>query len=197
MKIGLVAYRAGNVRSIQSALETFGVKVLYSDQEQVLRQAAGLVFPGVAAAPTAMADLRERGLADWLLSWDRPFLGICLGMQLLCRFTEEGEVPLLGLFPYTVKRFTAVPRQVHMGWNFVQPMTPDPLWHRLEKGEFFYFVHSYRVMLGPETIAQATYGEPFSAALRKKNFWGVQFHPEKSGKAGMRLLENFLRLCRS
>lgn len=196
MRIGLVAYRAGNVRSIQSALETLGATVLYSDREDVLRQAAGLVFPGVGAAPTAMADLRQRGLSEWLLSWDRPFLGICLGMQLLCHFTEEGGVSLLELFPYAVKRFTSVPRQVHMGWNFVQPLTPDPLWDGLENGNFFYFIHSYRVMLGPETIAQATYGEPFSAALRKENFWGVQFHPEKSGRAGLRLLENFLRLCK-
>ncbi len=197
MKIGLVAYRAGNVRSIQSALESLGVEVVYSDQERDLRQVAGLIFPGVGAAPTAMADLKIRGLSDWLLSWERPFLGICLGMQLLCDFTEEGEVPLLGLFPYAVRRFEAVPRSVHMGWNFVQPLAIDPLWQGLENGGYFYFVHSYRVMLVPETIAQATYGEPFSAALRKQNFWGVQFHPEKSGQAGLKLLENFLRLCRS
>jgi glutamine amidotransferase len=197
MKIGLIAYRGGNVRSIRSALEDLGVEVVYSNDPQVLNGCVGLIFPGVGAAAPAMADLRASGLHEWIPTWDRPFLGICLGMQLLCASSEEGEVETLGIFPCRVFRFRHAPRIPHMGWNAVDFLTEDPLFSNIPSQTHFYFVHSYRISLMERTIAQAVYSEPFSAAIRKGFFWGVQFHPEKSSEAGMQILSNFVTLCRS
>lgn len=197
MKVGLIAYRGGNVRSIRSALETLGAQVVYSDKAEELAECAGLIFPGVGAAKPATEDLQQRGLWGWLPTWQRPFLGICLGMQLLGGYCEEGDTPGLGIFPYRVAAFRQAPRRIHMGWNLVQLLHPDPLWAGLPETAYFYFVHGYRAPAGPYTFAQSTYGEPFSAAVRHANFWGVQFHPEKSSQLGLKLLQNFLSLCKS
>lgn len=196
MKIGLIAYRGGNVRSIRSALEALGAEVVYSDNPEVLVECAGLVFPGVGAARPAVQDLQARKLWDWLPNWDRPFLGICLGMQLLGSYLEEGGVAGLGVFPYSVQKFQKAPRLPHIGWNQVRPSKEDPLWAGMPEVFYAYFVHSYRAPVGDYTIATSEYGEPFSAAVRRALFWGVQFHPEKSSTHGMRLLQNFLGLCR-
>lgn len=196
MKVGLIAYRGGNVRSIRSALEALGAEVIYSDQPKVLNECACLVFPGVGAALPAVQDLEARGLWDWLPSWERPFLGICLGMQLLGKYLEEGGVSGLGVFPYDVQAFQKAPRLPHIGWNQVRIVQHDPLWAGMP-GEFYaYFVHSYRAPMGDYTIAASEYGEPFSAAVRRGLFWGVQFHPEKSSTHGIKLLQNFLTLCK-
>lgn len=197
MKVGLIAYRGGNVRSIRSALEALEAQIVYSDKPEKLTSCAGLIFPGVGAAKPAAEDLQQRGLWEWLPTWQRPFLGICLGMQLLGRYCEEGDTPGLGVFPYPVEAFRQAPRRIHMGWNLVQLLHPDPLWAGLPETAYFYFVHGYRAPAGSYTFAQSTYGETFSAAVRYANFWGVQFHPEKSGALGLKLLQNFLRLCKS
>lgn len=197
MKVGLIAYRGGNVRSIRSALEELGAEVVYSDQIKELEKCAGIIFPGVGAAPPAVQDLKNRGLWEWLPTVQRPFLGICLGMQLLGMSSEEGPAPGLGIFPYEVKAFQSASRLPHIGWNLVHLTQPDPLWEGLPSTFHAYFVHSYRAEVGSYTLAQTEYGEVFSAAVRKDFFWGVQFHPEKSGRHGMRILQNFLRVCLS
>lgn len=197
MKIGLVAYRGGNVRSIRSALEALGATVVYSEQWRELSACAGLVFPGVGAAPPAVADLKDRTLWEKFPHWERPFLGICLGMQLMGQYSEEGNAPGLGIFPYPVQRFRQAPRLPHIGWNLVRPVQSDPLWEGLPETFYAYFVHSYRMAVGAFTIAESEYGEVFSAAVRKGLYWGLQFHPEKSGAAGMQILTNFIRLCSS
>lgn len=197
MKIGLIAYRGGNVRSIRSALEELGVQVLYSDQPAMLAGCEGIVFPGVGAALPAVEDLRTRGLWDWLPTWKKPFLGICLGMQLLGTESEEGPAPGLRIFPYRVEAFREAPRLPHIGWNIVHLLSPDPLWAGLPERFYAYFVHSYRAPIGDYAIAQSIYGEPFSAAVRRDNFWGVQFHPEKSSTYGLQVLRNFIRICAS
>ncbi len=195
MKIGLIAYRGGNLRSIRSALDSVGVEVLYSQDPSELATCTGLVFPGVGAAAPAMQDLKDSGLDRWIPTWDRPFLGICLGMQLLCEYSEEGQVCGLGVFPLRVERFQKAPRIPHMGWNTVEFLGADPLFTGVPIHSYFYFVHSYRASLSPYTIGQTEYGELFSAALRRDNFWGVQFHPEKSGSVGLKILTNFVHLC--
>ncbi len=197
MRIGLIAYRGGNIRSIRSALESLGVEVVYSRDPAELSNCAGVVFPGVGAAAPAMEDLQATGLHTWIPTYTRPFLGICLGMQLLCARSEEGNVPGLGVFPLPVERFQKAPRIPHIGWNNITVLAEDPLFEGIPKESYFYFVHSYRAPVSSDTIAQAMYGESFSAALRRDNFWGVQFHPEKSGVVGQQILANFVRLCRS
>ncbi len=197
MKIGLIAYRGGNVRSIRSALESLGVEVVYSRDPQELSSCAGLIFPGVGAAASAMEDLQASGLDKWIPTWARPFLGICLGMQLLCAYSEEGGVPGLGVFPLRVERFQKAPRIPHMGWNTVEVSEGEELFSGIPSQSYFYFVHSYRAPLSEYTIGRAEYGEVFSAALRRDNFWGVQFHPEKSGKTGLQILSNFAQICSS
>mgnify|MGYP000232905908 CR=1 FL=1 len=197
MKIGLIAYRGGNVRSIRSALEALGADVVYSADPSMLEPCAGLIFPGVGAALPAVEDLHARGLWAWLPRWEKPFLGICLGMQLMGSYLAEGGVPGLGIFPFEVEAFCQAPRALHIGWNLVSPHRPDPLWEGLRAPFYAYFVHGYRAPVGPYSLAEATYGETFSAAVRKDLFWGVQFHPEKSGRIGLTLLSNFLRVCAS
>ncbi|MEN3041001.1 MAG: imidazole glycerol phosphate synthase subunit HisH [Bacteroidia bacterium] len=197
MKIGVIAYRGGNVRSIWSALEELGVEVIYSDQPEVLRECGGLVFPGVGAALPAVYDLQRRGLWEWIPQWERPFLGICLGMQLLGQGSEEGPAPGLGIFPFQVQLFRGVVRLPHIGWNLVQWSKEDPLQAGLPETFYAYFVHSYRAEVGDYTVGVSEYGETFSAVVRRGLFWGTQFHPEKSGAAGMQLLRNFLKVCKS
>lgn len=197
MKVGLIAYRGGNIRSIRSALQAIDATVVYSDKPEELSACAGLIFPGVGAAKPAAEDLQQRGLWEWLPTWPRPFLGICLGMQLLGRYCAEGDTPGLGILPYPVEAFSQAPRRIHMGWNSVHWLRSDPLWQGLPEKAYFYFVHGYRAPVGTYTLAETHYGEPFSAAVQQANFWGVQFHPEKSGTLGLKLLQNFLRLCKS
>ncbi|GIV23632.1 MAG: imidazole glycerol phosphate synthase subunit HisH [Bacteroidia bacterium] len=196
MKIGLIRYSGGNVRSLRSAIESLGAQVLYSDNPQELSACDGLIFPGVGFAGEAVRDLQAAGLWAWLPTWDRPFLGICLGMQLLGGYCAEGEVPGLGIFAYEVLPFAKSPRRIHIGWNIVAWRANHPLARGLPERFYAYFVHGYRASVGAETLAESVYGEPFSAVVGKDNFFGVQFHPEKSSKHGLILLKNFLDLCR-
>ena len=191
--IAIVKYNAGNIRSVKNALDRIGVESKLTDDPEELRAADKVIFPGVGHAKPAMDELKKLGLIDVLLNLHQPFLGICLGMQLMCGHSEEGDTDCLGIFPESVKRFTQAERVPHMGWNSLQNHQ-GPLFEGIPEGSDVYFVHSYYVEDGHDTSAVTSYGERFAAALQKGNYYGVQFHPEKSGPIGQKILENFLKL---
>ncbi len=194
MSIAIVKYNAGNIRSVLCALSRLGYEAKVTEDHEELRSAERVIFPGVGEASTAMAYLRFRGLDTFLPTLKQPFLGICLGMQLMCSFSEEHDTHCLGIFPETVKRFMPADREKipHMGWNTLETDS-DPLFTGLKDPLWCYFVHSYYVPLSANTIATTEYASVrFTASLRKDNFWGCQFHPEKSGSIGERILKNFL-----
>lgn len=196
MDVAIIKYNAGNIRSVDYALRRLGVTpVITADPEQIAK-ADKVIFPGVGEALTTMTYLREHGLDRVISALRQPTLGICLGMQLLCQRSEEGGADCLGIFPVEVKRF--VPREhtdkvPHMGWNTLAD-TRSALFEGLREDSFVYFVHSYYVPACDFTIATTDYIHPFSAALRKNNFYATQFHPEKSGSVGECILKNFLAL---
>ncbi len=193
--IAVIDYNAGNIRSVLHALERLGAEAVLTAEPDRIRAADKVIFPGVGQASSTMAWLRAHGLDALIRSLTQPVLGICLGMQLLCRHSEEGDTPCLGIIPARVKRF--VPRQgekvPHMGWNRLQRVQ-GPLFDAEDEGAWMYFVHSFYVERGPWTVAEAEYILPFSAAVRHENFFATQFHPEKSGAAGMRVLRRFLEM---
>ena len=195
----ILKYNAGNVQSVQFALERLGESSILTDDPAALRQARRVIFPGVGEAASAMAYLHSRGLDEVLLSLQQPVLGICLGMQLFCRYSEENDTNCLGIFDTEVKLFQPDEQNQHlkvphMGWNTLEQLQ-GPLFEGIPEQSWVYFVHSYYASLAPQqTAATCHYGHPFAAALQKDNFYGVQFHPEKSGAAGQRILENFLRM---
>ena len=191
--IAIVKYNAGNIRSVMNALERLGARYMLTDDETALRRADKVIFPGVGEASTAMAYLRQRGLDKILTTLEQPFLGICLGMQLMCAFSEENDTAGLGIFSETVKLFPSTGIVPHMGWNDFRTVR-GPLFAGIGAGENMYYVHSYYVETGSETSAVCEYLLPFSAALQKDNYYGVQFHPEKSAGSGQKLLRNFLEL---
>ena len=194
--IAVVDYEAGNVRSVLNALRRCGVdEIVLTSSEDLLRKADKVILPGVGDASVALESLRTVGLDRILLSLERPVLGICVGMQLLCERTEEGNAEGLGVFRTSVRRFepTGDLKIPHMGWNTLQALR-SPLFDGLDEGTYVYYVHSYYAGICPDTIAETSHGIPFSAALRRGRFYGTQFHPEKSGSAGARILQNFLAL---
>ncbi|MFT6997405.1 MAG: glutamine amidotransferase [Cryomorphaceae bacterium] len=191
--IAIVDYNAGNVRSVLNALHRLGAEAEVTSDPNLLKQADRVIFPGVGNAKPAMQKLREKGLDKILLELTQPFLGICLGMQLMCSHSEEGDTDCLGIFPEKVKRFEADKRVPHMGWNELTEMKAS-LFEGLPDRADVYFVHSYFVELGSDTSAKSEYGHPFTAALQRDNFYGVQFHPEKSGETGAKILSNFLKI---
>ena len=194
MNVAIVKYNAGNTASVVNALRRLGVEPIISDDAETLRSADKVIFPGVGEASTAMAYLRERGLDEVVRSLTRPVLGVCLGMQLLCEYSEENETECLGLLPYRVRRFEVNGLKVpHMGWNSIADFR-GPLFAGVPEGSHVYFVHGYYVGAGEHTTAVCDYGGPFSAAVSHENFHAVQFHTEKSGTAGERILENFLKI---
>lgn len=193
--IAIIDYNAGNIRSVMYALERLGAEaVLTSDPEQI-RAAEKVIFPGVGQASTTMEWLQRHGLDTLIRSLTQPVLGICLGMQLLCARSEEGDTPCLGVVPARVRRFVPArgEKVPHMGWNTIRQVR-GPLFKAADEGAWMYFVHSYYVETGPWTIAETDYVLPFSAAIRHDNFFATQFHPEKSGEAGMNVLRRFLAL---
>ena len=195
MQVAVVKYNAGNIYSVMNALKRLGVEPLLTDDAQQLRQADRVLFPGQGEASGAMAYLREHGLDQVIRSLIQPVLGICIGQQLLCRHSEEGNVDCLGIFDAEVKRFSPTRHEDKvpcMGWNKIYD-TKSELMTGVE-GQFVYFVHSFYVPSCPETIATADYIQPYSAALHKDNFYATQFHPEKSGSVGERIIRNFLEL---
>ena len=198
MKVAIIKYNAGNIRSVLFALERLGIAAEVTDEEEKIRKATHVIFPGVGAAGSAMNYLREREMDKLIASLTQPFLGICLGMQLMCRHSEENDTDCLGIFDIPVKKFTHqnIGNQLkipHIGWNSLHHLQ-SPLMKDLQEGSYCYFVHSYFAALSSQTIATTHYGLPFSAALKHNNFYGVQFHPEKSAIAGEQILKNFLLL---
>ena len=193
MKVAIVDYGAGNIQSLRFALDRLGVESVLTANPEVLRRADKVIFPGVGEASSAMKKLRATGLDALLPTLKQPVLGICLGMQLMCNSTAEGNTQGLGIFDCEVQRFPTKVKVPQMGWNTLSA-TKGALFENIAANEYMYLVHSYYAPLIEETIATTTYGEIYSTALQKDNFYGVQFHPEKSSKAGGQLLSNFLAL---
>ena len=194
MKVAVLKYDAGNTASVANALRRLGIEPAITDDAEKLRAAEKVIFPGVGEASTAMRYLRERDLDRVLSSLIQPVLGICLGMQLMCGFSEENETECLGIFPGRARRFLPGDLKVpHTGWNQITSLRP-PLFEGVAEGSWVYFVHGYYVDSGPDTIAESEYGLKFSAAIERDNFFAVQFHPEKSADVGAQILKNFLSL---
>ena len=193
--IAIIDYNAGNIRSVENALSRLGCEYVLSADPAVIRIADKVILPGVGNAAEAMRSLRERGLVPVLKALRKPVLGICVGLQVLCRDSEEGPCECIGLFDAHVRRFPASGVKVtHMGWNALGNLD-GKLFRDLKGGAYVYFVHSYYPTLGPDTIATCRHGDTlFSAALKYENFYGTQFHPEKSGAVGEQILRNFLSL---
>lgn len=195
MEIAVIDYKGGNVQSVLFALERLGCRPTLTADPEVIQRADKIIFPGEGEAASAMHELRAQGLDKLLPTLTQPFLGVCLGMQLLGTHSEENDATLLGILPFEVKRFPTLPeyKVPHMGWNTLQRLR-SPLFAGLGAEDYVYFVHSYYAPVGDYTIAEAEYPAPFSAAVQHKNFYAVQFHTEKSGPVGTRILENFLQL---
>lgn len=191
--VAIIDYDAGNVRSLQFALERLGVESVLTADSEVIKTAEKVIFPGQGAAGSAMEKLQQTGLDQLIPNLQQPVLGICLGMQLLCDATEEGDVKGLGIVSGKVIRFSDQVKVPQMGWNTISKLQTT-LFKGINEEDFMYLVHSYYVPLLPETIAQSDYDGAYSVALQKDNFYGVQFHPEKSSTAGSQLLQNFLAL---
>jgi glutamine amidotransferase len=194
MKTVIIKYNAGNVQSVMYALERIGAGYLWTDDEQEIRTADRVIFPGVGEASTAMAYLREKGLDRIIPTLKQPVLGTCVGMQLLCRSSEENNTTAMGIFPVDVKRFPAGDLKVpHVGWNNLTDLRSE-LTAGMSDNPYVYFVHSYAAPVCVYTVATCEYMVPFSAMLQKDNFYAAQFHAEISGKEGQQILENFLKL---
>lgn len=196
MQVAIVKYNAGNIQSVVYALQRLGIEPIVTDNAELLQAADRVIFPGVGEASSAMQYLRARRLDQLIRSLQQPVLGICLGLQLMCQHSEEGDTECLGIFDVHVRAFAHKQNGLkvpHMGWNTIEKLQ-SPLMLGLAERSYMYFVHSYYAELHAQyAIAYCEYGVPFSAALRKANFYAVQFHPEKSAAAGSRLLENFLK----
>lgn len=194
MKVAILKYNAGNVESVKNALNRLEIEPIVSDDAETLQTADKVIFPGVGEASTAMNYLRERKLDQVIKSLTQPVFGICLGMQLLCDFSDENATDCLGILPYKVRQFSAENLKVpQIGWNNVFNLK-GKLFTEITENSYVYFVHGFYVESGKETIANCDYGIEYSAAVEHENFYAVQFHPEKSGEVGARILENFLRL---
>lgn len=192
MKVVIIKYNAGNIRSVLFALERIGVQAVVTDDPAEIRSADRVIFPGVGEASSAMAYLLEKELDKLICSLTQPVLGICLGMQLMCSFSEENNTPCLGIFEQKVRRFPEAGLKIpQIGWNNIYDLN-DPLFDGIEGSPYMYFVHSYYVENCSEAISKTEYVLPFSSAIRKGNFAAVQFHPEKSGETGQQILRNFI-----
>jgi glutamine amidotransferase len=208
MKVSIVKYNAGNIFSVINAVKRLGIEPLLTDDKEELQTSDRVIFPGQGEASHAMDYLRARGLDEVIRSLRQPVLGICIGQQLLCRHSEEGDTDCIGVFPMDVKRFVPTRHEdkiPQMGWNELMinengkldGTNVSPLFRGLSDGDFVYFVHSYYVPLHEEyTIAQTHFTLDYSAAIQKDNFFATQFHPEKSGRVGERILRNFIELDR-
>ncbi|ABM03446.1 imidazole glycerol phosphate synthase, glutamine amidotransferase subunit [Psychromonas ingrahamii 37] len=200
MNIVIIDTGCANLSSVRFAIERLGYSVTVSKDPAILQQADKLFLPGVGTAKEAMANLIERNLVEPIKSLTQPVLGICLGMQMLADASEEGfgDQPIietLGIVEGHIEKMDVAPlRSPHMGWNQITPKLDEPLFKDIPAGSYFYFVHSYALPVNENTIASCEYGTPFTAAVNKDNFYGVQFHPERSGKAGAQLIKNFLEL---
>jgi glutamine amidotransferase len=196
MSVVLVDAGGTNIGSVRYALQRLGVDAVLTSDAAAIGEADKVILPGVGAAGPGMTRLRELGLVGLIRSLTQPVLGVCLGMQLLCERSEEGETPCLGIVPATVRRFEDQPglRVPHMGWNQLRAKRAHPLLAGLSEGDWAYFVHSYMVPSGDYALATADYGGEFACVIQRDNFHGMQFHPERSAQVGARLLKNFLEL---
>lgn len=196
MSIVIIKYNAGNIFSVDAALKRLNVDAVITDDKDLIRSADKVIFPGVGEASTTMTFLKEKGLDSLIKDLKQPVLGICLGMHLMCRYSEEGSADCLNIFDVDVKRFVAQKHEdkiPHMGWNTIFDVK-NPLFGNNLENQYVYFVHSFYVPLNENTIATTNYIQPFSAALQRDNFYATQFHPEKSGDVGENILTNFLEL---
>ena len=198
MKVALIKYNAGNVQSVCYALERLGVEAELTDDPDKISTADRVIFPGQGEASSAMAYLKERNLDQVIRDVKQPFLGVCLGLQLLCTHSEENNTPCLGIFPQLVKRFipseSGQEKVPHVGWNSIENLVGNPLLKDLPDAKHLYYVHSYYATLGEGTLATTHYIQDFTAILHRANYWAIQAHPEKSSTLGEKLLENFLAL---
>ena len=199
MKVVIIKYNAGNIESVRNALLRLGIEAAITGDHEKIKAADKVIFPGVGEASTTMAYLKKEGLDQLIPSLTQPVLGICLGLQLMCSYSEEGDTTCLGIFEEKIRRFVPQPgmefvtKVPHMGWNTMTNLKSSLFDVSLEE-KFVYFVHSFYATTGRHTAAVTDYIAPFSAALQKNNFYATQFHPEKSGTVGAQILKNFLRL---
>jgi glutamine amidotransferase len=196
MKTVIIKYNAGNIQSVLYALERIGVSALVTDSIQEIQSADKVIFPGVGEASSAMQYLRERKLDELIINLKQPVLGICLGMQLMCTHSTENDTACLGIFEEQVKHFETLDNTIkvpQMGWNTITELK-SPLFNRISENSYAYFVHGYYAAKGKHTIATTNYIQEYSSALHKNNFYGVQFHPEKSALVGEQIIQNFLAL---
>ncbi|WP_372792322.1 imidazole glycerol phosphate synthase subunit HisH [Lutibacter sp.] len=193
MKIVIINYGAGNIQSIKFAIQRLGYEAVLSNNEDEIRNADKVIFPGVGEASSAMKMLKYTGLDKVIPTLKQPVLGICLGMQLMCKYCEEGDTKGLNIFDVDVIKFNDNKKVPQIGWNQIENLKSD-LFKGINEKEYMYLVHSYYVPINNETIAVTNYGLKYASALQEKNFYGVQFHPEKSSKAGSQILKNFLEL---
>ncbi len=194
MSLVIIQYNAGNIQSVMYALERLGVQATVTDNVQAIQSADKVIFPGVGEASTAMQYLQERGLDKLIKNLKQPVLGICLGMQLMCTYSEENDTNCLGIFEEQVKLFKPIESTIkvpQIGWNTITHLKSN-LFKGVHEESYTYFVHGYYAALGKHTIATTNYVQPYSSALQRDNFYGVQFHPEKSAKVGEQIIENFL-----
>ncbi|CAI9685996.1 imidazole glycerol phosphate synthase subunit HisH [Elizabethkingia anophelis] len=191
--IAIVKYNAGNVKSVYNAVTRLGYDAVITDDPELLKNADKVIFPGVGEASSAMKYLQERGLDKIIINLKQPVLGICLGQQLLCRYSEEGSVDCLGIFDAGVRKFPAEDIVPHMGWNTLTRLN-SAIFNSIGEGEDVYYVHGYYCEISEDTAAVTNYILPFSASFQKENFYATQFHPEKSASTGEKILKNFLSL---
>lgn len=193
MDLVIVKYNAGNIQSVLYALERIGLSATVTDDHEQIRNADKVIFPGVGEASSAMKYLREHGLDEVLKNLQQPVLGVCLGMQLMCKYSEENDIECLGIFDEEVKKFAPKDKSIkvpQIGWNNIYYLKSE-LFKGVQDNSYCYFVHGYYAALGEHTIATTDYVQPYSSALRKNNFYGVQFHPEKSAEVGEQIIRNF------
>ncbi len=201
MNVAIIKYNAGNVQSVLYAMQRLGIDATVTDDYEKITKADKVIFPGVGHAASAMKYLKRKELDTLIISLKQPVLGICLGLQLLCNYSEEGDTSCLGIFDASVKRFeekapaekSELFKIPHMGWNDIYNLS-SPLLNGIKENSFVYYVHSYYAEIATETIATTDYIYPFSAAMQKNNFYGVQFHAEKSASVGEQIISNFLKI---
>jgi len=193
MKIVIINYGAGNIQSIKFAMQRLGYKAVLSDDANEIKKADKIIFPGVGEASSAMKKLKATGLDKLIPTLTQPVLGICLGMQLMCKHCEEGKTEGLGIFDVDVVKFNNDVKVPQIGWNQIENLKSD-LFNQIKEKEYMYLVHSFYVPLNKDVIATTEYGVKYASAMQKDNFYGVQFHPEKSSTAGEQILKNFLEL---
>lgn len=205
MKVSIIKYNAGNVQSVLFALERIGINAIVTDNKDVLTSSDKVIFPGVGEASSAMQYLKEKKLDEVIINLKQPVLGICLGMQLMCQYSEEGNTNCLGIFDNKIKLFSSLfegdvrrtgnVKVPQIGWNTIYDLKTN-LHQGIKENEYMYFVHSYYAEVSEHTIAKTNYGIEYSSSLQKNNFYAAQFHPEKSSDAGQQLLENFIRFTK-